>query len=488
MCTGQIICVEEDSTSVLSSSSSDSVMMLGRQHQQNTSASSLHSSSTQSLSNSLCSNSFPENRGSTICECSSSIHHDMIRTKRSSCNLLASSQSYNNPVTATEFRNDFQNNYCSDHTISSNVSATTATTRRGATPPPPTTTTIPFNQTLKSIPSSSIYSSRHTERSSVPFVEKTSSTYGETCYGELYCYINTFISKFKEGQHHYHYRQQQQGRQEQEQDYQRKKFATTALMLPILVLNMSNAFFDHFICLFTIFVIRFAAKIFLIDEETKKCKHNKLTSSPSPYNAKERLNECPSRNEDGNDNSISYSLSSTASSSLLTSTTASCTTQHSLECDDTYGNSSKDSSLNTYNSYPQHPVEGGEEDDDNDDDDDDHQLSPAKFIAIDPTEDGNDEWGHFTDFEVDVGQSLKDSSMTSASSLTSSSSSLMSSSLSSRGSSSCGGNSNAVYRGGTIDDPFCSITKSMLRRRGHKLSVCRLEQLQENDEEEEDKE
>ena len=40
--------------------------------------------------------------------------------------------------------------------------------------------------------------------------------------------------------------------------------------------------------------------------------------------------------------------------------------------------------------------------------------------------------------------------------------------------------------GRIFDDPFRSISKTMLKRRGDKLSVCKLDQLQEEEEDDEE--
>ena len=406
MCTGQVICIGEDSASVLSSS--DSLMML------------------ESSSSTLCSTNSLTHSVSSETPSSSDLSsmNVMRRNRRSHCNLSqghSSAHATAADVLYEQFQNQFQN-YSQpsnrNRFNSANNSNTTTTTQVG-------NSTIANNNhesssTLKSYSSSSSFIRRDQQHHS----------HGGICYGEVYCYINTFILKLT--------------RENDMNEGKRRHFATT-LMIPIIAMNM-NIFFDHFICFLTLCVIRYAANIWIDDDDNKMNDENNQVShehsSPSLLH----------HNDSSSTNNVAYDLANTASGAALSCCSSSLltVTQHSLECDDSI---SKESSFNR----PQHQ--------ENHDDDD--PLSPATFIPTEPNEDGNDEWGHFTDFEVDVGQSLKDLSSTICSSSSTAA-------------------TDSSRRGGTVDDPFCSITKSMLRRRGHKLSVCKLEQLQEDDEEEED--
>ena len=215
-----------------------------------------------------------------------------------------------------------------------------------------------------------------------------STTYGDICYGEVYFYINTFVSKFTK-------------------EYSMKIARFTTIMLPIIVLKM-NILFDHMVCLFTLFALRYAASKW-IDEKSN------TTSSSQNHNQHE------------------LSLVSSASDGMSCCSSSLTTTQHSLD-HELSPSSTTNCHSKTIDHAPKH------------DDRDDINLSPATFIPIEQ-ENTADEWGHFTDFEVDI----EDSSS---------------------------GNTGT----GTLADPFCSITKSMRRRRGHQLSICKLEQLQEEDE------
>lgn len=404
MCTGPLICVDEDSASILSSS--DSIFMLGP----TSSSSSLHHSNSASSSSSF---ELP-NSGRSSCNTALS----------QACTATVTAATASDPATGVvyqEFQNKFQNK-CKIEVIINRFDA------RGA----PSPNSKSSNTSLSKQKTSHLPHSCDTTKQ-----EPTISTYGQICYGELYCYINTFFIT------------------NEDRRQERRKLATTALMLPILVFNISHIFFDQCICLFTLLVIRYAAKIF-IDEQKYQHNNEEITEeSTFCRRGRNQVNSSTDEYSSYGHNSMGGPLPSNASGGLSScSSSFLTTTQHSLEYDD---NSSKDSSLNIQNNHEQHQEY-----------EDEVQLSPANFIPIETCEDANDEWGHFTDFEVDVGQSLQDSSFSS-------------SSTGKSGSSNCN-----ACRSGTIDDPFCSITKSMLRRRGHKLSVCKLEQLQEDDEEEED--
>lgn len=83
-------------------------------------------------------------------------------------------------------------------------------------------------------------------------------------------------------------------------------------------------------------------------------------------------------------------------------------------------------------------------------------LTPASFIPVAEGSGDVDEWGHFTDFDESPSSFLPGFTTTTTTTNMATSSDL--------------------------SDPFHSLEKSVLRRRGEKLSICRLDQLMEENE------
>lgn len=202
-------------------------------------------------------------------------------------------------------------------------------------------------------------------------------------------------------------------------------------LLPIIIMRM-NIVFDNFLCIVTLFLIRYAATKWIISSKnenkkkmTKKIEHhdssNELdeslsSSSHSPTHKKSMVSTV------SDDMLMGCSTLSSDSSSMY-DMRSSC---HESDCNDDYDIINYEESYHTNNSNFSRS-----------------QKAQSSFI---PFEDDlvSDEWGHFTDFEMDTEETR------------------------------------------TLGDPFRSITKTMLRKSGHKVSLCKLEQLQEGDEGEED--
>lgn len=228
-----------------------------------------------------------------------------------------------------------------------------------------------------------------------------------------------------------------------------KAVRLTTFMLPILVLKV-NILFDHFICLCTLFALRYAAVKWIGKKETITDDYQLVsTTSSSSITAASSLSSTTSPLSSNREGHIGeYAPTSTASDGMTCCSSSLSTMQHSLDhqsspsCPNTAEKNFRDEAMVPTQRHI--------------DDSENEVLSPATFIPI-QDENTHDEWGHFTDFEVDIEESSSGVGLGTGMSMSMSSSR-------------------------TLNDPFCSITKSMLRRRGHKLSVCKLEQLQEEEE------
>lgn len=204
-----------------------------------------------------------------------------------------------------------------------------------------------------------------------------------------------------------------------------------SLMLPILIMKMSNILIDHVICILTLIAIRYAATI------KWRCFTNDDSNDDTRRRRKQSIDLV---------RTISDGMMMPCSSSLTSSTVTTTTSRESPGLEPS-----------TSSSFSQ-PSFDGDSRDINEEirkattaststSTSTTTLSPASFIPS-SEDDTSDEWGHFTDFDVDITSAMEDSMMKNS-----------------------------------MNDPFSSITKSMLRKRGHKLSVCKLEQLQEEEEE-----
>ncbi len=241
-------------------------------------------------------------------------------------------------------------------------------------------------------------------------------------FSQLYSFIDTFISIFTK--ENYIEKQQQQ-----------IKLAVTTFLLPMVVLKM-NILFDHIFCLLTLFVIRYAANKKWAEERKKNSKDSKSRNTHDESKVRvisdgTMIEESPS--------SSTFSFTSTMHGKPP-SYSDHYDNNSFIQDEDILDSSFESDSSSTCSS----------------------SLKPtSSFIPIDQDE-ATDEWGHFTDFtDLDQQQQLHNGGGDNST------------------------NTPSMKNCSTLDDPFCSITKTMLRRRGHKLSVCRLEQLQEGEEEEE---
>lgn len=253
-------------------------------------------------------------------------------------------------------------------------------------------------------------------------------------YSQLYSFINTFTSIFTKE----NYIEKQQ---------QRIKLAVTTFILPMVVLKMNN-FFDHLFCLLTLFVIRYAANKKWAEERSKNGKDSKGRNTHDE-NESDIMSTGNRVCVVSDGNMIEESPSSSTFS--FTSTIHGKPPSYSDHCDDTsfiQDEDLLDTSFESDSSLSSSTCSSS--------------LKPtSSFIPMDQDE-ATDEWGHFTDFtDLDQQQQLHNGGGVDSN------------------------NTPSMKNCSTLDDPFCSITKTMLRRRGHKLSVCRLEQLQEGEEEEE---
>ena len=129
-----------------------------------------------------------------------------------------------------------------------------------------------------------------------------------------------------------------------------------------------------------------------------------------------------------------YSMSSSRMDSYCSSTKADTTATSSVETGSSYFAQDTSSSCADFRSSFSNDL-----------------LTPASFIPVMEGSGDVDEWGHFTDFDESPSSSFLPMMGTSSSS-------------------------------STLSDPFHSLEKSVLRRRGEKLSICRLDQLREENE------
>lgn len=217
-----------------------------------------------------------------------------------------------------------------------------------------------------------------------------------------------------------------------------KRLITTVAILTALKMNI---LFEQMMCLLTIIVARYTAHIL-------RCKSsmNGTTTGGNDF--------CSQRQED-------ITLVSTASMNALVRSFSTELSEESLNLPSSSSISTA-TTVSTYDTpihlnYDQHQTSPQPTEEDVISSYDNAPLTPTSFLPM-PAQEDPDEWGHFTDFQdTDVqGSYLENSNNNNLSS-----------------------NSNTTV----MADPFLSLNKTIRRRRGEKLSVCKLEQLQEEEEE-----
>ena len=207
---------------------------------------------------------------------------------------------------------------------------------------------------------------------------------------------------------------------------------TKLVSIIIPMLFAFRTYLDHMLCILTIVIIRYATSRWIAEKNNRECTLTRTTRSVS-RNSSSFVQDDRESEMNVNRTMINSSYSTSTSTSTSAPLNQTKVSTSSKKCIINLKGENNDDERD----------ETVERNEDNDDTSTPATaLSPVSFIPTGQDE-SNDEWGHFADFEVD-------------------------------------------HASGTIDDPFSSITKSMLRRRGHKLSVCKLEQLEEEGEEEDE--